>query len=95
MAASHHGDTPHSGNSLTSVPVTPYTTSVDVNRRQKANPGPVQVITLTQSQLAWMGRRLGIRYGSAGGGVQDARGANPILPGQCNSFRNMNARGQS
>ena len=31
MAASHHGDTPYSGNSLTSVPVTPYTTSVDVN----------------------------------------------------------------
>ena len=31
MAASHHGDTPHSGNSVTSVPVTPYTTSVDVN----------------------------------------------------------------
>ena len=40
MAASHHGDTPHSGNSVTSVPVTPYTTSVDVNaapsrRREK------------------------------------------------------------
>jgi hypothetical protein len=32
VAASHHGDTPYSGNSLTSVPVTPYTTSVDVNR---------------------------------------------------------------
>ena len=32
MAASHHGDTPYSGNSVTSVPVTPYTTSVDVNR---------------------------------------------------------------
>ena len=31
MAASHHGDTPYSGNSVTSVPVTPYTTSVDVN----------------------------------------------------------------
>ncbi len=31
VAASHHGDTPYSGNSLTSVPVTPYTTSVDVN----------------------------------------------------------------
>ena len=36
MAASHHGDTPYSGNSVTSVPVTPYTTSVDVNR-----PGPL------------------------------------------------------
>lgn len=33
MAASHHGDTPYSGNSVTSVPVTPYTTSVDLNRR--------------------------------------------------------------
>lgn len=31
MAASHHGDTPHSGKTVTSVPVTPYTTSVDVN----------------------------------------------------------------
>ena len=31
MAASHHGDTPYSGKTLTSVPVTPYTTSVDVN----------------------------------------------------------------
>jgi hypothetical protein len=31
VAASHHGDTPYSGNSVTSVPVTPYTTSVDVN----------------------------------------------------------------
>ena len=38
MAASHHGDTPYSGNSVTSVPVTPYTTSVDVNvaERQSA-----------------------------------------------------------
>ena len=32
VAASHHGDTPHSGKTVTSVPVTPYTTSVDVNR---------------------------------------------------------------
>jgi hypothetical protein len=31
VAASHHGDTPHSGKPVTSVPVTPYTTSVDVN----------------------------------------------------------------
>jgi hypothetical protein len=31
VAASHHGDTPYSGNSVTPVPVTPYTTSVDVN----------------------------------------------------------------
>ena len=31
MAASHHGDTPHSGKPVTLVPVTPYTTSVDVN----------------------------------------------------------------
>jgi hypothetical protein len=31
--ASIHGDTPYSGNSVTSVPVTPYTTSVDVNRK--------------------------------------------------------------
>jgi hypothetical protein len=31
VAASHHGDTPYSGNLVTSVPVTPYTTSVDVN----------------------------------------------------------------
>jgi hypothetical protein len=31
VAASHHGDTPYSGNSVTSVPVSPYTTSVDVN----------------------------------------------------------------
>src|SRR6185437_11466822 len=36
VAASHHGDTPHSGNSVTSVPVTPYTTSVDVNERPLA-----------------------------------------------------------
>ena len=39
MAASHHGDTPYSGNSVTSVPVTPYTTSVDVNR-----PGAIDAI---------------------------------------------------
>jgi len=31
VAASHHGNTPYSGNSVTLVPVTPYTTSVDVN----------------------------------------------------------------
>src|SRR5690349_5547999 len=31
VAASHHVDTPHSGRPVTSVPVTPYTTSVDVN----------------------------------------------------------------
>src|SRR6185436_12118907 len=31
VAASHHRDTPHSGTTVTSVPVTPYTTSVDVN----------------------------------------------------------------
>jgi hypothetical protein len=31
VAASHHGDTPYSGKPVTSVPVTPYTTSVDVN----------------------------------------------------------------
>ena len=31
MAASLHGDTPYSGKTVTSVPVTPYTTSVDVN----------------------------------------------------------------
>ena len=31
VAASHHGDTPYSGNQSHSVPVTPYTTSVDVN----------------------------------------------------------------
>jgi hypothetical protein len=31
VAASYHGDTPYSGNSVTSVPATPYTTSVDVN----------------------------------------------------------------
>ena len=35
MAASHHGDTPYSGNSVTSVPITPYTTSVDVNRARR------------------------------------------------------------
>ena len=33
MAASHHGDTPYSGDTVTSVPVTPYTTSVDMNLR--------------------------------------------------------------
>jgi hypothetical protein len=31
VAASHHGDAPYSGKTVTSVPVTPYTTSVDVN----------------------------------------------------------------
>jgi hypothetical protein len=36
VAASHHGDTPYSGNSVTSVPVTPYTTSVDVNHKTSA-----------------------------------------------------------
>ena len=34
MAASLHGNTPYSGNSVTPVPVTPYTTSVDVNIRK-------------------------------------------------------------
>ncbi len=33
MAASLHGNTPYSGKTVTSVPVTPYTTSVDVNQR--------------------------------------------------------------
>ena len=33
MAAPHHGDTPYTGKTLTSVPVTPYTTSVDVQTR--------------------------------------------------------------
>jgi hypothetical protein len=33
VAASYHGDTPYSGNSVTPVPVTSYTTSVNVNRR--------------------------------------------------------------
>ena len=37
MAASHHGDTPYSGNSVTSVPVTPYTTSVDVNSFERVH----------------------------------------------------------
>ena len=36
MAASPHGDTPYSGKTVTSVPVTPYTTSVDVNVRNPA-----------------------------------------------------------
>ena len=31
VAAWHHGDMPHSGKTVTSVPVTPYTTSVQVN----------------------------------------------------------------
>ena len=31
VAASLHGDTPYSGKTVTSVPATPYTTSVDVN----------------------------------------------------------------
>jgi len=31
VAASHHGNTPYSGRPVTPVPVTPYTTSVDVN----------------------------------------------------------------
>ena len=38
VAASHHGDTPYSGNSVTSVPVTPYTTSVDVNTTSQIPP---------------------------------------------------------
>jgi len=47
VAASHHGDTPYSGNSVTSVPVTPYTTSVDVNatgrkRLPRSLPGAYQ-----------------------------------------------------
>jgi hypothetical protein len=31
VAACLHGDTPYSGKAVTSVPVTPYTTPVDVN----------------------------------------------------------------
>ena len=31
VAASHHGNTPDTGKLATSVPVTPYTTSVGVN----------------------------------------------------------------
>src|ERR1700758_3788377 len=38
MAASLHGDTPYSGRRVTSVPVTPYTTSVDVNLIRPGNP---------------------------------------------------------
>ena len=44
MAASHHGDTPYSGNSVTSVPVTPYTTSVDVNFCLDVSEGGEKVI---------------------------------------------------
>jgi hypothetical protein len=33
VAASFHGDTPYFGKPVTSVPVTPYTTSVDVSMR--------------------------------------------------------------
>jgi hypothetical protein len=36
VAASLHGDTPYSGNSVTPLPVTPYTTSVDVNPKPNA-----------------------------------------------------------
>jgi hypothetical protein len=38
-ACEANGDTPYSGNSVTSVPVTPYTTSVDVN----SSPAPSMV----------------------------------------------------
>jgi hypothetical protein len=38
VAASLHGDTPYSGNSVTPVPVTPYTTSVDVNPSTHQHP---------------------------------------------------------
>ena len=40
MAASLHGDTPYSGNLVTSVLVTPYTTSVDVNGWSGRSGGP-------------------------------------------------------
>ena len=55
MAASHHGDTPYSGNSVTSVPVTPYTTSVDVN----APTTPTPWLTATTSPSP-TGRRAGL-----------------------------------
>jgi hypothetical protein len=47
VAASLHGDTPYSGNSVTPVPVTPYTTSVDVNW---ASRGLRRLIYLTARQ---------------------------------------------
>jgi len=40
VAASHHGDTPYSGRPVTPVPVTPYTTSVDVNPAQATGTRP-------------------------------------------------------
>jgi hypothetical protein len=43
VAASLHGDTPYSGNSVTPVPVIPYTTSVDVNRFRNGAPLKDQV----------------------------------------------------
>src|SRR6202007_2220379 len=50
VAASHHGDTPYSGNSLTSVPVTPYTTYVDVNL-DRADTAPTAGRPASQWQL--------------------------------------------
>ena len=59
MAASHHGDTPYSGKKGTSVPVTPYTTSVDVNPKFKELPRQGRLRYLNQEWNPWvMGARL-------------------------------------
>jgi hypothetical protein len=51
VAASHHGDTPYSGNSVTLVPVTPYTTSVDVNPGWLDRAVPALALTFSASVI--------------------------------------------
>src|SRR5689334_5324246 len=52
VAASHHGDTPYSGNSVTLAPVTPYTTSVDVNGARHRNRRTVRQISTSRPPAA-------------------------------------------
>jgi hypothetical protein len=61
VAASLHGDTPYSGNSLTSVSVTPYTTSVDVNCPGRA--GAHSRWRWTTASKVWPGRAGNIGVG--------------------------------
>jgi hypothetical protein len=63
VAASFHGDTPYSGKTVTSVPVTPYTTSVHVNRLAFGITGGVRVhVMLSPADLnVALARRLEVQ----------------------------------
>ena len=73
MAASHHGDTPHSGKTVTSVPVTPYTTSVDVNAPRYSAPHGVCRLGSSLSRPGTRHHRLAVGIETTGSPVPRQR----------------------